>query len=131
MEGRLRNVKFEADFFICRIINFAILGIEFLSQQVRSVTCDKKLLSIETKSSNAQTRCADCLPTKLHRLLFCYQIDRFMSAADSNFKSSGPTEQIVSLMSDDLIIMVTTTLCTLKAKQEVTVRCMNLGAETP
>ena len=124
-------MKFKVDFLICSILDYTILEIEFLSQQDRSVTCDKELLLIETKSSNARTRCADCWPTKLHRLLFCYQIDRFMSAADSNFEPSGSTGQIESLMSDDLIIMVTTTLCTLRAKQEVTVRCMNLGAETP
>ena len=61
LEGRLRNVKFEAEFLVCRISDDGILGMSFLREQDCSVACDKGLLVVR----GAPIQCTD----KMGRLL--------------------------------------------------------------
>ena len=46
LEGRLCNVRFEADFLVCSISDDGILGMSFLKEQDCSVACDKGPLVI-------------------------------------------------------------------------------------
>ena len=46
LEGRLRNVKSDANFLVCRISDDGILGMSFLREHDCSVTCDKGLLVV-------------------------------------------------------------------------------------
>ena len=64
-------VSFEVDFLVCRISDIAMLGREFLSQKDCSVTCDKGLLSMESKTIECTER--------VHRMLANkFQVTRTM-----------------------------------------------------
>ena len=81
LTGRLRNVPFEAEFLVRRILDNAILGMEFLSRHDCSVACDQGLLVMGGQTIQCTDRKGRLLANKVQsiRTLILPPTERYMS----------------------------------------------------
>ena len=131
LTGRLRNVPFEAKFFVCRISDNAILGMEFLSRHDCSVACDKKQLVMGGKTIQCTDRMGHLLADKVQiiRTLILPPDREVHVNCRLNSEPSEPVELIEGLLSEESGVAVAARLDRPRTRREVTVRCMNLGME--
>ena len=131
LEGRLRNVKFEADFLVSRISDDGILGMSFLREQDCSVACDKGLLVIRGTPIQCTDKTGRLLANKVQvvRTLVLPPEAETQVCCRLNSDPSKPIGLIESLLEQDKGVAVAATLGKPTKDGTVLVRCLNLTRE--
>ena len=131
LEGRIRNVKFEADFLVCRISDDGIIGMSFLREQDCSVACDKGLLVIKGTAIQCTDKTGRLLANKVQvvRTLVLPPEAETQVCCRLNSDPSQPIGLIESLLDQDKGVAVAATLGKPTTDGTVLVRCLNLTRE--
>ena len=131
LKGRLRNVKFETDFLVCRISDDGILGMSFLREQDCSIACDKGLLIVHGTPVQCTDKAGRLLTNKVQvvRTLVLPPEAEVQVCCRLNSEPSSPIGLIESLLGQDTGLAVAATLGKPTADGKVIVRCLNLTSE--
>ena len=131
LEGRLRNVKFAADFLVSRISDDGILGMSFLREHDCSVACDKGLLVVSGVSVQCTDKTGRLLANKVQvvRTSVLPPEAEVQICCRLNSTPSKPIGLIESLLEEDIGVAVAATLGRPSTDGQVVVRCLNLTGE--
>ena len=131
LAARLRNVKFEADFLVCRISDDGILGMSFLREQDCSVACDKGLLIVKGTTVQCTDKTGRLLASKVQvvRTSVLPPEAEIQVCSRLNLEPSTPIGLIKSLLEQDTGLAVAATLGKPTSDGRVLVRCLNLTSE--
>ena len=129
LEGRLRNVPFEATFLVCKISDEGILGMSFLQERGCSVACDKGLLVVEGTAIQCVDKAGRLLANKVQVLRTCTVPagTEAQVVCRLNSEPSGRMGLVENLLEKDDGLVVAATLGRPNKERGLLVRCMNLS----